>query len=185
MALLATNSVHLHRQTHVVGDVVVNDASAGPTLKAGFELAVDRSSTIDGDAKGDSVSLARDSEVTGGVHYNSLQDDDARIGSLHTPLDLPVFELLPPFHTAFLRPGAADVSVASGQTLTLAAGDYDDIQIAAGGTLVFSGGVYNARSLHSDRRRRALLRGRHRPAHRRAARPRHRRRGHRGGRAPG
>jgi Bacterial Ig domain len=147
VALLATNSVHIHRQSHVVGDVIANDASAGPTLKAGFELALDRSSTIDGDAKGDSVSLARDSEVTGGVHYNSLENDDARVGSLHTPLDLPVFELLPPFQTAFLRPEAMDVSVASGQTLTLAAGDYDDIQVAAGGTLVFSGGTYNARSL--------------------------------------
>ncbi|HEX9667918.1 MAG TPA: hypothetical protein VGC93_00420, partial [Thermoanaerobaculia bacterium] len=149
VAILATNSVHIHRLSHVVGDVVVNDASPGPTLKPGFELAIDRSSIVDGNAKGDSVSLAQDVEVTGDVHYNSLQNDDARTGSLITPLDLPVFELLPPFQTAFLRPGAVDVFVAAGQTLTLPAGDYDDIEIAAGGTLVLSGGVYNARSLQA------------------------------------
>ncbi|MGH9363567.1 MAG: DUF1566 domain-containing protein [Thermoanaerobaculia bacterium] len=147
VAILATNSIHIHRQSQVVGDVIANDASPGPTLRAGFELAIDRASTVDGDVKGDSVSLSRDVEVTGGVHYNSLDNDAVRVGSLNTPLDLPVFALLPPFQTAFLRPGAADVSVAAGQTLTLAAGDYDDIQIAAGGTLVLSGGVYNARSL--------------------------------------
>jgi len=44
-----------------------------------------------------------------------------------------VFALLPVFHTAAPRPGAADVSVGAGQTVTLAAGDYGHVTVAATG----------------------------------------------------
>ncbi len=150
VAILATNSVHLHRSTQVVGDVVVNDASPGPTLFPGFELALDRSATVQGDVKADGVALDRDVEVTGSVGYNTLQKDpQARTGALSTPLGLPVFALLPPFHTAVLRPDAEDVFVAAGETRTLPAGDYATIEIESGGTVVFSGGAYTARTVQA------------------------------------
>ncbi len=148
VAILGTNSVLLSRDTNLQGNLAVNDASPGPTLRAGFELAVDRASTVNGSLKADSIAIDRDSHV-GDVHYNSLQNNAASTGTLHTPLALPVFALLPQFHTAALRPEAADVFVAPGQTLTLPAGDYDDIEIAPTGTLVLSGGLYNARSLRA------------------------------------
>jgi hypothetical protein len=149
VAILATNSVHINRHSQVVGDVVVNDASPGPTLRAGFELGIDQSSTVDGDVAADSVALDRDVEVTGEVAYNALQIGNARTGSLRTPLSLPVFALLPPFQTALPRPDAPNVFVAAGATETLAAGDYGTIEIAATGTLVLSGGVYTVRSIQT------------------------------------
>jgi Big-like domain-containing protein len=148
VAILGTNSVMLSRNTNLQGNVAVNDASPGPTLRAGFELAVDRASTVNGSLKADSIAIDRDSHV-GDVYYNSLQNNAASTGTLHTPLALPVFALLPQFHTAALRPEAEDVFVAPGQTVTLPAGDYDDIEIAPTGTLVLSGGLYNARSLRA------------------------------------
>lgn len=146
-AILATNSVRLARDTTVVGDIVVNDASPGPTLRPGFELGLDRNSTVTGNLAADSVALDRDIVVSGTVAYNTLVEDEVTAGDLETPLGLPVFALLPPFQTTFPRPEVEDVMVASGQTLTLAPGDYRDIVVNGSGSLVLSGGVYTARSV--------------------------------------
>ncbi len=147
-AMLATNSVHLNKSVAVTGDVVVNDASPGPTLAAGFELKLDKQVSVAGDVKADSLRVDSQAAVTGTAFYNTLSNLGT-LGGQSTPLTLPVFPLLPPFETALLRPAAPDVLVASGEVLTIAAGDYDVVEIAQGGTLVFSGGVYNLRTLRT------------------------------------
>jgi hypothetical protein len=141
--ILATNSVHVNRNSVIAGDVVVNDASSGPTLTGGVELAIDRDTVITGSLRGDSVILQRDLTVSGTVSYNQLTSaTGVTTGGLVTPLGLPVFSLLPPFQTANPHAGAPDVTVGAGQTLTLPAGDYGHVHVAATGQLILSGGVY-------------------------------------------
>ena len=145
VAVLGTNSVRLFRDVQVTGDVVVNDASPGPTL-GGFELKLDRSSDVVGNVKADSIRLDQQATVSGSAANNELSNGGS-IGSASSPLPLPVFPLLPVFQTSAPRPDAPDVFVGTGVTTTLAAGEYDAIEVAAGGTLVLSGGVYEVRSL--------------------------------------
>src|SRR5262245_1999036 len=56
-AIVATNSVLIKRDSHVTGDVVVNDSSPGPTLSSGFELAVNKNTAVQGGLQADSVVL--------------------------------------------------------------------------------------------------------------------------------
>ena len=145
VAVLGTNSVRLHRDSSVTGNVVVNDASPGPTL-AGFELKLDRGATVTGSVKADSIRLDQQSQVTGNAQYNDLSSNGT-IGTTTSPLPLPVFPLLPRFQTSSPRPDAPNVLVGAGATTTIGAGEYGTIEVAAGGTLVLSGGVYEVRSL--------------------------------------
>ena len=142
-AILATNSAQINKSAVVTGDMVVNDASAGPYLDAAAQLKLDRDSHVTGNLKSNSIRLDQNSLLTGNASYNTLSNGGAITGSLSTPLTLPVFALLPVFHTAAPRPGASDVSVGAGQTVTLAAGDYGHVNVAATGKLVLSGGIYN------------------------------------------
>ncbi len=147
-AVLATNSVHLSAGVHVTGNVVANAASTGATLVAGREVAIDKPAVVTGDVFGDSVGLAKGVIIAGSVAYNELFDSGATIsGGTSTPLALPVLAPLPRFQEAAIRPGAPDVTVGSGQTVTLEPGDYGDIRVAQFGTLIFAGGLYDARSL--------------------------------------
>lgn len=142
-AILATNSAQINRSAVVTGDMVVNDASAGPYLDAAAQLKLDRDSHVIGNLKSNSIRLDQNSLLTGNASYNTLSNGGSITGSQSSPLTLPVFALLPVFHTAAPRPGASDVSVGAGQTVTLAAGDYGHVSVAATGKLVLSGGIYN------------------------------------------
>lgn len=146
-AILATNSVHLSRNTVVTGNVVANEAASGPTLKAGFELGLDRDSRVEGAVAADSLRLDSGSVVTEDASYNSLSNNGSITGSLNTPLALPVFALLPVFHTAAPHPGVPDVVVGAGQTVNLPAGDYGLLDVAASGRLVLAGGLYQVRAI--------------------------------------
>jgi hypothetical protein len=141
-AVLGSNSVQFNRDVVVTGDVVVNDASAGPFL-GGYALKLDKQLHVTGNVKANSIRLDQQALVTGNASYNSLSNGGTITGTLSSPLALPVFALLPVFHTAAPRPGAADVSVGAGQTVTLAAGDYGHVTVAATGKLVLSGGIYD------------------------------------------
>jgi hypothetical protein len=145
-AILATNSLFLHKAVAVSGDVVGNDASAGPTLYTGFEVNLDRDTRITGNVAGDSVRVDQGGSITGSLAYNN-RAGTGTAGSLVTPLALPVFPLLPTFQTANPRDSAADVAVAPLETRVLPAGDYGAVTVALGGTLIFSGGRYDLRSL--------------------------------------
>ncbi|HEV8240637.1 MAG TPA: hypothetical protein VGS57_14805 [Thermoanaerobaculia bacterium] len=142
-AILATNSVQLNRSAAVTGDMVVNDSSAGPYLDAAAQLKLDRDSHVTGDLKSNSIGLDQNSLLTGNASYNTLSNGGTITGTSSSPLALPVFALLPVFHTAAPRSGASDVSVGAGQTVTLTAGDYGHVSVAATGKLVLSGGIYN------------------------------------------
>lgn len=149
IVIFATNSVEIERSGSVTGAVVVNKASAGPTLNPnGFELLLDQGGQINGDVKADSADLRKNTTVTGDVQYNQiLIGNGATQGSLTTPLPLPVVQL-PDFQTASIGAGAQDVGVGENQTVTLGAGEHGNITIDQGGRLqLFGGGVFNIRSI--------------------------------------
>ncbi|MCI0581833.1 MAG: Ig-like domain-containing protein, partial [Chloroflexi bacterium] len=139
----------------------VNDASAGPTLESNFEIGLDPfASTGAGYAvKGDSVRLKNGATVGGDVHYNDLDSKGTVLGALVTPLDLPVFDLLPLFIAQPPAPGSPDVDVPQDGFAVLPPGDYGDVTVGRDGTLVFSGGQYNVRSIDADRGAALLFRG--------------------------
>jgi hypothetical protein len=143
VAILATNSAQINKSAVVTGDMVVNDASAGPFLDAAAQLKLDRDSHVTGNLKSNSIRLDQNSLLTGNASYNTLSNGGSITGTQSTPLALPVFALLPVFQTSAPRPGVSDVSVGAGQTVTLTAGDYGHVSVAATGKLVLSGGIYN------------------------------------------
>ncbi|HSL81896.1 MAG TPA: cadherin-like domain-containing protein, partial [Thermoanaerobaculia bacterium] len=151
VVVLGTNSVSIEHDVDVTsGDVVANDASPGPTLVDGFELAVSRISSVAGSLRGDSVFIDRRTTVGGDVAYNDLTNRGTIQGSELTPLSLPVFGVLPLFHTG--PSDGPDVSVGQHQTQTLAPGTYGDVTVGQQGTLILSGGVYHLRSLSTAHR---------------------------------
>ena len=154
VVLFATNSMRLKNQAEVMsGDVVVNDAGAGPTLVSGFELGFDpRAETAAGYAvKADSVRIKNNAEIGGDVHYNDLDNKGEVHGALITPLDLPVFDLLPLFIAQPPAPGSPDVEVDRDGFVILPPGDYGDVTVDRDGTVVFTGGHYNVRSIDAGR----------------------------------
>ncbi|NND73700.1 MAG: hypothetical protein HKN44_01730 [Ilumatobacter sp.] len=160
VAVLGTNSVHLHQGTAVNGAVIANDPTPvveplepqPETLVPGFKVALDRTAVVTGNVAGDTVLLNRASVVTGQVAYNVLSDKGAVVGSFEgPPLALPVFPTLPPFEEASVRPDADDVAVGVNATEFLAPGEHGAVTIAKGGTLILTGGEYHIRSLVAGR----------------------------------
>lgn len=148
--VVATNSVRLKNQSVVEsGDVVVNAAAGGDTLEPGYELSLDpRASTLAGsDLKANRIRIKNKAVVAGDVFYNTLVNQGTLLGARTTPLALPVFAALPPFHGELPPPGGSDVTVAAGGIALLPGGDYGAVSVGDGGTLIFSGGIYNLLSL--------------------------------------
>ena len=90
--LLATNSIQVDRNVVVTrGDLVVNNASAGPVLGE-KDLSLDQGvQTPAGFAlKANSIDLDTGVIAGGDVFFNTLQNDGTVNGSLNTPLSLPV-----------------------------------------------------------------------------------------------
>jgi cytoskeletal protein CcmA (bactofilin family) len=147
VAVLATNSVKLEHHAEVVGGVVVNEVSPGPTLDPAGELKLDHHAEVEGDVAADSVRLDHHARVDGDAAANSLSSSGTITGATTSPLALPVFALLPPFHTAAPRADAPDVTVPARGEATLAAGEYDDVEVGERGKLVLTGGTYELRSV--------------------------------------
>lgn len=147
--ILATNSARLASDVTVQsGNVVVNNANAGPTLGNGFSLYVDKKTTVAGSLKADTIKIFNQATIAGSVSYNQLDNSGTIQGSLISPLGLPVFAALPTFHPADPPRGpVSNVAVGIGQQVTLPAGDYGDVTVDAGGKITFSGGVYNVNSI--------------------------------------
>ena len=151
--VVATNSARLKNQAEVSsGDVVVNSAAAGDTLQSGDELDLDpRAVTSAGsDLKANRLRVKNNAVVGGDVFYNSLSNQGTILGARVTPLSLPVFASLPPFHRESPFPDGLDVTVAAGGYALLPDGDYGAVHVGASGTLIFEGGTYNLRSLTGD-----------------------------------
>ncbi|MDH3522994.1 MAG: hypothetical protein OES32_05345, partial [Acidobacteriota bacterium] len=149
-AIVATNSAWLKQDSTITGDVVVNDAATGPTL-AGGELQIDRNTAIVGAATADSIVTRQGASAADGFFCNELDGVPC-----DPPLDLPVFDFLPPFETT-TRELLEDVSVGVGGFLSLDEDAYRDIAVARNGTLCFTGGVYDVRSITGGRGSRLLF----------------------------
>ena len=146
--ILATNSVRVKNDADVAsGDVVANDASAGPTLADGYELSMDpKSSTAAGWAvKADSLQVKKKATIGGDAHSNDADLKGTVAGTEVSPLALPVFAMLPPFYGA--SPGASGVAVPEDGFATLPAGAYAAVTVGDGGTLLFEGGEYDVASI--------------------------------------
>lgn len=151
VAVLATNSVALRTGSDVLsGDVIVNQAGAGPFLN-GAELSLGGTVTTPAnyDVEGDSLTVAAGAVVSSDARYNQLTNNGTISGIQTSPLPLPVFSALPPFLTA--TPGTTNVNVAMNGTLTLAAGNYQDLVVGKKGTVTFTGGIYHFRTITVDR----------------------------------
>ena len=158
VAVLATNSAWLQSGADVLsGDVIVNQAGAGPFLNGGVELSVGGSVTAPAgfDVTADSLTVAAGATVASDVHFNTRTGAGAITGDLVTPLALPVFAGLPAFQTA--APAGASVNVANNGTRTLAPGAYLDLVVGRRATVTFTGGVYHFRTITVDREARLLF----------------------------
>jgi hypothetical protein len=157
VAVLATNSVALRTGADVLsGDVIVNQASAGPYLN-GAELSVAGSVTTAAnyDVEADSLTIAAGAVVGGDVSYNQLTNGGTINGLQRSPLALPVFPALPAFLAA--TPGTTTINVANNGTRTLAPGSYLDLVVGRKATVTFTGGVYHFRSITVDREAKLLF----------------------------
>lgn len=157
VAILATNSAWLRSGAVVLsGDVIVNQASAGPYLN-GAELSLGGSVTTAAgwDVEADSLTVAAGAVIGGDVSSNQLTNDGTIDGLQRSPLALPVFPALPAFLTA--APGGSNVNVGNNGTRTLASGSYLDLVVGRKGTVTFTGGVYHFRSIRTDREAKLLF----------------------------
>lgn len=159
--VLATNSARIKNAAVVTsGEVVVNDASPGPTLVRGYELAFEPQSAT---AAGSSVRANRlwiknRSTIGGDAAFNVLLNQGSIAGAQITPLALPVFAFLPPFRSEIPPAGSPDVTVPENGFSTLGEGDYGALSVGRDGTLVLTGGVYIVRSIDLDKGAHLLLR---------------------------
>lgn len=145
--LLATNSIQIDRDAAVLsGDVIVNNATAGPVLGEAA-LSLDRNVTTPAGYKlaATSIDLDQGAVAGGNVYYNTLTNNGTIAGTQFTPLALPVFGTLPP---VLVRPaGTSDVVVANGAFLALDEGAYGNVVVGTGATLRLNGGGYAFQSI--------------------------------------
>ncbi|HJW94052.1 MAG TPA: Ig-like domain-containing protein [Thermoanaerobaculia bacterium] len=140
--LLATNSIQVDRNVHVVsGDLVVNAAPTSPILGE-QQLSIDQGVTTPAGfaLKANAVDIDAGASVAGSVYYNSLQNNGAIAGTLNTPLALPVISQLPTLGNA--TAGTQNFSVANGQTQVIGTGAYGALSVDRNATVRLPGGPY-------------------------------------------
>ena len=145
-SVFALNSVWLRPRAVIhSGNVGVHDASAGPHLRKGVEIYVDRQAQTKEGVKliGDSIYIARDATVFD-VLYNEIDNHGVIQGEQITPLELPVWE-----GPDFLEGdyGTKDVTVGYRKRRSLEPGAYEDVKVKPKGRLILTGGTYEFRSL--------------------------------------
>jgi hypothetical protein len=146
--VLAVNSARTGTDVSVTsGDVVVNQLQTGPTLGNGFSLYIDRRSAVLGSIKADRIRIFQQTTIDGSAAFNQLTNDGTILGGQSSPLPLPVFSPLPPFHEAVFRGTVQNITVAASTTRVLTPGEYGDIVVATAGNIVFTGGEYTIRSI--------------------------------------
>lgn len=137
--LLATRSIQIDQETEVVsGDLVVNDAAAGPFLGEA-QLALDRGCRTPAGAKliANSIDIDRDASIGGDVYYNHLSNDGTIAGTRNRPLALPVFASLPPLLER--APATQVVTVPAGATEDVPEGSYSILRVGPGGVARLTG----------------------------------------------
>ena len=120
VAVVATNSVELQDRLQIAGDVVVTQASAGPTLGWGAKLVVGLDATLDGSATADTLALGDRAVVTGDAKYNQRAGNGTVRGTSTSPLALRVPVSVPTLPS--ISPGTQAVSLTNSEQRTLAAG---------------------------------------------------------------
>jgi hypothetical protein len=157
--VLATNSVWLKDNANILsGNVIVNAASSGPVLDSNVELSVGQSVTTHAGFafKANRIKVKQGAVVASNVVYNELTNNGAITGSQNSPLTLPVFAGLPPFHQA--PAGTQDITVLSNESITLTPGAYRDLLIKQNGTILFTGGgTFSLRSLNTGDKAKLLF----------------------------
>ncbi len=149
VVLFATNSIYLKQNSEVLsGNIVVNEASEGPTLAFGVELTVGIATTTgEGvNLKADSIKVRQNASIAGDVHTNDLDNNGTINGTITEPLPLPVFESWPEFVSA--PSGGEDILVGKNEVIAIFDGTYGDIEIKQNGTLIFLGITFNVRSIN-------------------------------------
>ncbi len=139
--ILATNSVWFEAGADVLsGNVIVNNVSSGPTLDSGVELSVGAYVTTPPEysLKANRIKVKQNAVVNSDLFYNYLTNNGSISGSLNSPLTLPVYNSLPPFHQQ--SPGTQNITVPVNGFVTLSAGDYGNIVVKKNGKLLFTGG---------------------------------------------
>ncbi len=148
VVLYASNSSWLRLNSDVLsGDVVVNDASPGPTLFPGKELAIGFYATTPAGfaVKADSIKVKATATLGGDVFCNELVGGSGSVTC--QPLPLPVCDNPPTFQAEAPRPDAPDVLVPIFGSDTIGPGDYGEIRVKWRGSLTFLGGVYNVEEI--------------------------------------
>lgn len=151
--VVALNSLHLRKDSHVTGDMAVIQAGTGPFLAGRSEAVLASGIELHGNLRANSVVLRGGAHVFGSVSYNTLKNAGVIDGAKDTPLALPLAVSVPAVPN--FSAGSASVTVRSGSQQTLAAGSYKDIRVREGkSVLTLSGGVYALNSLTLDERAR-------------------------------
>jgi hypothetical protein len=87
--------------------------------------------------------------VAPNVYYNELDNKGEIFGIDNTPLILPVVNNLPEFPV--FEAGDEKIKVDKNESLTLSPGDYEKIELKKNSILIFEGGIYNIKSLKSEK----------------------------------
>ncbi len=147
-SVFATNSIWLKPYSEIIsGNVGVNDTGTKPFLYPGKELcAGTRAKTSAGYSLiANRIRVQNCAVVESNVYYNELKNNGTINGSLNSPLDLPLFETLPEFHSGV--PGTDNIIVGWNKEVVLDPDDYKNIVIKPKGKLILTGGIYNIQSL--------------------------------------
>jgi len=152
VVIFGFNSVALEENVQVLsGEVVVNEASPGPTLQDDVELSlgnnVDTSDNFP--VRANRVKMKPNTVIGADLYANEVSKK-GRVNGDVFPLTLPVFTWLPPFQNAPPETDPLqDLTVGQNEFLTLVPGTYGDLEIKNKGALLLTGGVYNFRNIET------------------------------------
>ncbi len=131
-------------------DVTVISGSVG-TQNEKSEVEIDENTTFqdpNSAVVGDNVEINKNAVVQD-VYYNKLENKGRILGTENTPLSLPVIERFP--NLPELMVGDESIKVEKDESLSLPAGQYDEIALKKGATLIFEGGEYSVSSIKADK----------------------------------
>ena len=97
---------------------------------------------------GDKVEIGKKAVVQD-VYYNKLKNKGQILGTENTPLALPIIDRFP--NLPEFIPADESIRVEKDQTLSLPAGNYDEIKVKKRGTLIFEGGTYSISSIKAEK----------------------------------
>jgi uncharacterized repeat protein (TIGR01451 family) len=141
------NSINFEWDVEVHGGHIgVQDASPGPVLQAGAEIAMDGLTLHNPNSIIAADTVQIDSSDVFDIFYNGLdQGYNLSYGELNTPLGLPLLTNLPDFPE--INPGTTNHTVPQSGNLELPAGAYGAIKLNWNSDLILTGGVYHLESL--------------------------------------